>query len=65
MSDSRRVGREAISGGLVAVVVGRAPGVKVDGANIGFIVCLGWMRWCGGALTTNLVEGFASKAHHM
>lgn len=38
VSDSRRVGREAISGSLAVVAVGRAPGVKVEGAKICFMV---------------------------
>lgn len=40
VSDSRRVGREAMSSGFEAVVAGRAPGVKVEGAKICFMVDL-------------------------
>ena len=40
VSDSRRLGREAMSSGFEAVVAGRAPGVKVDGAKICFMVDL-------------------------
>ena len=40
VSDSRRVGREAMSAGFEAVVAGRAPGVKVEGAKICFMVDL-------------------------
>ena len=40
VSDSRRVGREAMSSGFEAAVAGRAPGVKVEGAKICFMVDL-------------------------
>lgn len=38
VSDSRRVGRESISGGVSVDLVGWAPGVKVAGAKICFMV---------------------------
>lgn len=38
VSDSRRVGREAMSDDFDAVDAGRAPGVNVEGAKICFMV---------------------------